>query len=84
MDQIDFARIPLHTRRSAVARHDASPHVLEILAGDPDDDVRMAVASHPATPLASLERLANDAVNRVASRARIRAMAHGMWEQAAG
>lgn len=80
MDQVDFARIPLYARRSAVARHDASPHVLEILAGDPDADVRMAVASHPGTSLAALAKLAEDAVTRVASRARIRALARGMAE----
>lgn len=75
MDPIDFARIPLYARRGAVARHDADPHLLEILADDPDENVRMAVAGHPATPLESLQRLAEDAVARVAARAVIRAAA---------
>lgn len=78
MDQIDFARIPLYARRSAVARHDVSPHMLEVLAEDPDPNVRMAVAGHPGTPLASLQRLAGDTVARVATRARIRALAQRM------
>jgi hypothetical protein len=77
VDHIELTRIPLHARRTAVARHDASPHVLDILAGDPDESVRMAVASHPSTPLESLCRLANDAVARVAGRARLRALALG-------
>lgn len=71
MDQIDFTRIPLHARRTAAHRHDVSPHVLELLATDPDPDVRMAVASHSSTPVESLQRLAGDAVARVASRAAI-------------
>ena len=75
MEQIDFARIPLYARRGAVSRHDADPHLLEILATDPDDSVRLAVAGHPATPLESLQRLANDAVSRGASRVVIRAAA---------
>lgn len=75
MEQIDFNRIPLHARRSAVARLDVPPHMLDLLAGDPDPDVRHAVAGHPSTPLESLRRLATDAVARVAARARIRAMA---------
>lgn len=85
MDQIDFNRIPLHARRSAVSRFDASPHVLELLAEDPDPDVRLAVASHPATPLTSLQRLAGDAVARVSTRAGIRALAQrmaGEWKPA--
>lgn len=75
MEQIDLNRIPLYARRDAVARHDVSPHVLDILARDPDPDVRHAVAGHPATPLDSLQRLAKDTVSRVASRARTMAMA---------
>jgi hypothetical protein len=75
MEQIAFARIPLHTRRSAVSRFDASPHLLQILAADPDPDVRLAVARHPATPVPSLQQLATDAVARVSSLARIRVAA---------
>ncbi|HJR93183.1 MAG TPA: hypothetical protein VJ938_12135 [Acidimicrobiia bacterium] len=74
MDQIDFARIPLHARRNAALRYDATPHLLEILADDPDADVRLAVAANPATPLESLQRLAGDAVTRVAARAGITAV----------
>jgi hypothetical protein len=77
VDHIELTRIPLHARRTAVARHDVSPHVLDILADDPDDSVRMAVASHPSTSLESLCRLANDVVARVAGRARLRALALG-------
>lgn len=76
MDQIDFARVPLYARRSAVARNDATPHLLDMLAHDPSADVRLAVAGHPSTPLESLQRLAGDAVARVAARARMRAAAH--------
>lgn len=75
MDQIDFARIPLHARRSFVSRPETTPHLLELLASDPDPDVRLAVAGHPSTPLRSLQRLAGDAVARVASRAGVRAVA---------
>ncbi len=75
MEQIAFARIPLHARRSAVSRHDASPHLLDILAHDPDPDVRLAVARHPSTPVTSLQRLASDAVGRVSSLALIRVAA---------
>lgn len=75
MEQIDLNRIPLYARRDAVARHDVSPHVLDILARDPDPDVRHAVAGHPFTPLESLQTLTKDAVSRVANRARIMAMA---------
>ena len=71
MDQIDFDRIPLYARRTAAHRHDASPHVLELLATDPDPDVRMAVASHSSTPVDSLQRLAGDTVVRVAARAAV-------------
>lgn len=74
MDQIDFARIPLYARRTAAARFDATPHLLEMLADDPDADVRLAVAAHPTTPLASLQKLANDAVARVARRAGVQAL----------
>lgn len=73
MEQIDFNRIPLYARRSTAARADVSPGVLDILASDPDDGVRMAVASNPATPLRSLQRLCGDAVARVAALARNRA-----------
>jgi hypothetical protein len=52
MDQIDFARIPLHARRSFASRPETTPHILELLAADPDPDIRLAVAGHPATPLA--------------------------------
>lgn len=75
MDQIDFARIPLYARRSAANRPDVSPYVLELLAADPDPDVRLAVAGHPATPVESLQRLAGDAVARVAARAGMHAVA---------
>ena len=74
VDQIDFARIPIYARRTAALRHDATPHLLEMLADDPDADVRLAVAGHPATPLESLQRLAGDAVARVAARAGIQAV----------
>lgn len=73
-EQLDFNRIPLHARRSAVARLDVSAHLLELLADDPDADVRLAVAGHPSTPLGSLQRLASDTVTRVAARAGIRAL----------
>nr|MBO2498532.1 hypothetical protein [Acidimicrobiia bacterium] len=71
MDRIDLARIPPHVRRSAAHRPDVSPHVLELLAADPDPDVRLAVASNPMTPPEVLQRLAADSVNRVAARAGI-------------
>ncbi|HEX7099904.1 MAG TPA: hypothetical protein VF377_11730 [Acidimicrobiia bacterium] len=71
MDQIDFSRIPLHVRRATAHRTDTSPHVLDLLAGDPDPDVRMAVAANPATPPDALQRLAADSVSRVAARAGI-------------
>lgn len=85
MEQIDFARIPLHARRSIVSRPETTPHLLEMLADDPDPDVRLGVARHPATPVGSLQRLAGDAVARVAARARIRALAErmaGEWSEA--
>lgn len=75
MEQIDFARIPLHARRSFVSRPETTPHILELLAADPDPDIRLAVAGHPGTPLRSLQRLAGDAVARVAARAGVRAVA---------
>ncbi|HLT96270.1 MAG TPA: hypothetical protein VK070_05720 [Acidimicrobiia bacterium] len=78
MAHIELTRIPLHARRTAANRPDTSPHVLELLSADPDAGVRYKVASHPATPLESLQRLALDAVNSVASRARIAALAKRM------
>lgn len=78
MEQIDFARIPLYARRTAAARHDATPHLLEMLADDPDANVRLAVAGRPATPLESLQRLAGDAVARVSARAGISALVQRM------
>lgn len=72
MEQIDFARIPLHARRSAAGRADAYPRVLEVLAADPDEGVRLAVAENPSTPFRSLQRLCGDAVARVAAQARNR------------
>jgi hypothetical protein len=75
LDQIDIARIPLHARRTMANRHDSSPYVLELLAADPDPDVRMAVAGHPSTPTAALRRLAGDGVARVAARAGIMVLA---------
>lgn len=75
MEQIDIARIPLHARRTMANRHDSSPRVLELLADDPDPDVRFAVAGHPSTPLEVLSRLARDGVARVASRAGMMALA---------
>lgn len=75
MDQIDFNRIPLHARRSAVGRVDVSPHVLDLLATDPDPSIRRAVAEHPATPLEVLARLTGDTVAMVAAAARLRALA---------
>ncbi len=71
MDQIDITRIPLHARRSAAHRPNVSPHVLALLAEDPDPDVRMAVAANPATPPDALRILSTDAVTRVAARASI-------------
>ena len=44
-----------------MARHrNATPELLEQLAGDDDRQVRAAVAAHPSTPLAALTRLAAD------------------------
>lgn len=74
MDQIDLARIPLSARRTMANRHDSSPYVLDLLAHDPDPDVRLAVAGHPSTPLAALRRLSVDRVTRVASRAGVMAL----------
>ncbi|CAN5896520.1 hypothetical protein BH23ACT5_BH23ACT5_07720 [soil metagenome] len=82
MEQIAFTRIPLHARRSAVSRVDTSPHLLEMLASDPDPDVRLGVARHPATPVLSLQRLAVDAVARVAAVARIRVAAERVVAEA--
>lgn len=75
MDQVDLARIPLSARRTMANRHDSSPYVLDVLAGDPDPDVRLAVAGHPSTPLLALQRLSADSVARVASRAGVMALA---------
>jgi len=83
VEQIDFARIPLYTRRAAAARPDATPHLLEMLAHDPDADVRLAVAGHPATPLESLQRLAGDGVARVSARAGVKAMVQRMTRESA-
>lgn len=83
VEQIDFARIPLYARRTAAARPDATPHLLEMLADDPDADVRLAVAGHPATPVESLQRLASDTVARVSARAGISALAFRVTEGSA-
>ena len=78
MDRIDLARIPLHARRRAATLIESSPHLLTVLASDPDADVRLAVAGHPATPLTTLRGLAGDGVPRVAALAGIRAAAQEM------
>lgn len=78
MDQVELSRIPLSLRRTMAHRHDASAHVLELLAADPDPDVRVAVARHPSTPVSALRRLAGDTVERVASRASMMVVVHRM------
>ena len=67
--------IPLHARRSAASHPNTTPHVLELLAADPDNGVRFSVAAHPATPSSALQRLSTDAVERISVRARTAALA---------
>lgn len=49
-------------RREAAREESTPPQTLEVLAGDPDDNVRHLVARNPNAPSQALEMLAGDGV----------------------
>ncbi len=48
-------------RLKAAASPDTPPEILYYMAGDPDQDVRLAVANNPASPIHAAQLLAKDA-----------------------